>query len=184
MDEAEALYEQVLVLRCQTGDPAAFTELVARYGPRLAYFLRKMLPGGATAAEDALQDVWLDVHRHLPRLADPKAFRAWVYRVARNRALRDLRRHPLQPLPPDPDALPDPAAGDDDAFGPEDAAAVHRALDRLHPDHREALLLRFVEDMTYEQIAAVTGCAVGTVRSRLYYAKRALKREIQPEVPL
>src|SRR5580704_15164394 len=89
-DSAEHLYERVLILRFQTGDEAAFTELVERYHVRVRYYLRKML-GDAHLADDALQDVWLDVFRALPRLADPGAFAAWLYRIARDRAFRMLR---------------------------------------------------------------------------------------------
>jgi len=76
-DRADQLFERVLVLRCQTGDEAAFAELVARYSPRLRYYLRKMLDD-STVAEDALQDVWLDVFRGIARLADPAALPAWL----------------------------------------------------------------------------------------------------------
>jgi RNA polymerase sigma-70 factor (ECF subfamily) len=172
-DTTAQLYEHVLVLRCQAGDEAAFAELVQRYQPRLRYYLRKML-GNPQGAEDALQDVWLDVFRAVPRLADAGAFRAWLYRIARDRAARELRkrRPPHQPLgdvdPPGGRAEPDP-------FTADDAARVHAALDALAAEHREVLVLRYVEAMTYEEIARVVGCQLGTVRSRLHYAKRALR---------
>src|SRR5262249_34254420 len=89
-DGVERLYERVLVLRCPPGDEAAFAELVGRYGPRLRYFLRRMLDEGDP--DDVLQDVWLDVFRGLPRLADAGAFPAWLYRLARDRVLRLWRR--------------------------------------------------------------------------------------------
>jgi RNA polymerase sigma-70 factor (ECF subfamily) len=171
MDVREAIYEQVLVLRCQSGDDVAFAELVDRYTKRLGYYLRKMLRD-PDEADDALQDVWLAVHRGASRLKDTRAFRAWVYRLARDRAFRHLRR--MRPiLEPIGDELID--AEDDEPFTPEDAATVHRALDELSADHREVLLLRFVEDMNYEQIADIVGCSVGTVRSRLHYGKSALR---------
>ena len=175
-DSAEKLYERILILRCQAGDGAALAELAERYHLRLRYYLRKML-GDAHRAEDALQDVWLDVLRALPRLKDAGAFAAWLFRIARDRAYRSVRsnRRPagrLEGLDPEvPDA--------DEGFSPEDAAAIHAALDRLTPEHREALILRFVEEMNYEQIAAVTGVSVGTVRSRLHYAKRALRHLLE-----
>src|SRR5262249_3009710 len=97
-DPADRLYERVLVLRCQAGDDAAFAELVRRYGPRWRSYLRKLLgPGGEV--EDVLQDAWLDVFRGVPRLADPGAFAAWVYRIARDRAWRLLRRRRVVPGP-------------------------------------------------------------------------------------
>ena len=175
-DAADRLYERVLVLRCQARDDAAFEEIVARYTPRLRYYLRKML-GGAQSAEDALQEVWLDAFRGLPALIEPAAFPAWIYRLARDRAFRDLRARrsylPLKEL----DFIEE--AGGTNDFSTEDAARIHHALDALLPEHREVLVLRFIESMTYEQIAGIVGCQLGTVRSRLHYAKRALRRVIE-----
>jgi RNA polymerase sigma-70 factor (ECF subfamily) len=175
-DAADRIYERVLVLRCQARDEAAFEEIVARYAPRLRYYLRKML-GGAPAAEDALQDVWLAAFRGLPGLIEPAAFSAWIYRLARDRAFRELRRRrscfPLEEF----DVIEEPAAADD--FSSDDAAQIHQALDALLPEHREVLVLRFMECMSYEQIAGILGCQLGTVRSRLHYAKRALRRVIE-----
>ncbi len=176
-DDDARIYERLLVIRCQVGDGAAFGELVESYGPRLRYYLRKML-GAAADVEDALQEVWLDVFRGLPRLVHPAAFPAWVYRVARVRAFRRLRRR-LEPSQLIEDAdVPDDENGD---FSAEDAEQVHAALDGLAPEHREILVLRFLEEMPYEEIARVVGCRVGTVRSRLHYAKRALRRVLESE---
>lgn len=171
-DATDRVYERLLVLRWQTGDGAAFTELVARYQPRLRYYLRRMLPDPG-AADDALQEVWLAAARAVSRLADPGAFRGWVYRIARDRAAREFRRRP----PPTPLGDFDPADDRDEepAFTAEDAARVHAALGELAPEHREVLVFRYVESMAYDEIARVAGCQVGTVRSRLHYAKRALR---------
>jgi RNA polymerase sigma-70 factor, ECF subfamily len=189
--QLDRLYQRVLVLRCQTGDEAAFTEIVARFTPRLRVYLRQMLGGGgggvgagrdAHAADDALQDVWLDVLRGIARLDDAGAFATWLYRIARDRAYRILRRRGIVRMTPMEDAAEvatSDAAADDAALNGEAAAIVHASLDRLPHDQREVLLLRFVEEMSYEQIADAVGCGVGTVRSRLHYAKRALRREIE-----
>src|SRR5687767_573775 len=99
-DTADRLYERVLVLRSQTGDEAAFAEIVERYSQRLHYFLRKLL-GDERDAEDALQEVWLDVFRSIGRLNDAGTFPAWVYRIARDRAYRRLRRQPCPHVPLD-----------------------------------------------------------------------------------
>src|SRR5438874_10178918 len=122
-DTTDRLYETVLVLRCQAGDEAAFAELVERYQPRLRYYLRKMLRD-LQGAEDALQDVWLDVFRAVPRLADAGAFRAWLYRIARDRALRELRKRrlPYQSL----EAVePVDERADEAPFTAEDAEVIH-----------------------------------------------------------
>jgi RNA polymerase sigma-70 factor (ECF subfamily) len=175
-DVADQLYERVLVVRCQAGDPAAFAELVERYQPRLRYYLSKML-AGSPAAEDAAQDVWYDVVRAVPRLENPGAFRAWLYRIARDRAWRFLRRRPPphQPI----DDVEVAVNGVVDEFTAEDVARVHAALDELAPEHREVVVLRYIEDMSYDEIAGVAGCPVGTVRSRLHHAKRALRRVLE-----
>jgi RNA polymerase sigma-70 factor (ECF subfamily) len=180
-ENADKLYEAVLVLRCQTGDEAAFAELVGRYHRRLRYYLRKML-ADAHRADDALQDVWLEVFRGLPRLRDSDALAAWMYRIARRRAVRLLRqRQRVTDVEREAVAseVLDPVLDPDQAFSREDAAAIHAALDVLTPEHREMLILRFVEGMSYEEVAAVTGLALGTVRSRLHYAKRALRLQLE-----
>jgi RNA polymerase sigma-70 factor, ECF subfamily len=177
-EPADELYQRLLVVRCQAGDEVAFAELVERFGPRVRYFLRKLL-GSADGADDAWQDVWLDVFRHVPRLADPGAFRAWLYRVARDRAFGRLRRLRVE-LPLDGH---EPAEGPDDAesFTAEDAARIHAALDRLPAEQREVLVLRFLEEMSYDEIARVVGCRPGTVRSRIHYGKQALRRIFEQE---
>jgi RNA polymerase sigma-70 factor (ECF subfamily) len=187
--QLDRLYERLLVLRCQTGDEAAFTEIVQRYTPRLRVYLRQMLTD-SHAADDALQDVWLDCFRCVGGLHDAGAFAAWLYRIARDRAYRILRRRGLVTMTTVDDASDVAAAADDDeaaADAPmrngEAAALVHASLDRLPHEQREVLLLRFIAEMSYEQIASAVGCNVGTVRSRLHYAKRALRREIERNDP-
>jgi len=172
-ERAELIYDSLLAVRAQAGDEAAFVELVERYSPRLRYFLRKLV--GRADVEDQLQEVWLDAFRHLPRLADPRALRGWLYRIARDRAFGRLRKTRREE-PLDEAETIDPAAANGEPFTAEDAARIHAALDRLPDDQREVLVLRFLEEMSYEEIARVVGCQLGTVRSRLYYGKQALRR--------
>jgi RNA polymerase sigma-70 factor (ECF subfamily) len=171
----EQVYRSVLVVRCQAGDLAAFEELVVLYQPRLRYFLARMV-GDDHSADDLLQDVWLDVYRGVRKLADSGAFLTWIYQIARNRALRELRkRHqPLASL----EGIDLPEEQEED-FTADDAERVHTALGHLVPEHREVLLLRFIEGLSYDDIARVTGCQPGTVRSRIHYAKRALRRVME-----
>jgi RNA polymerase sigma-70 factor (ECF subfamily) len=172
-DLEKRLYEQVLVVRCQTGDETAFAELVQRFGPRLRYYLQRTF-GKADGAEDAWQDVWFTVFRKLRNLADPAAFSTWVYQIARNRAYDVLRRRRTFRPMTDAEEVIDPGA-EEDSFSAEDGHSIHAALGELALEHQEVLVLRFLEDMSYDDIAAVTGCQVGTVKSRLHYAKRALR---------
>lgn len=177
-DKTDRIYEGVLLLRCQAGDQDAFEQLVGRYHARLRYFLQKMVHQTETA-DDLLQEVWCDVHRELPRLQDRSAFASWIYQIARRRALRVLRKRRLRFEPLDENhACP----ADEPEFTADDAEAVHAALDRLRPEHREVLLLRFVEQMSYEDIARVTGLPPGTVRSRIHYAKHALRDDLRKDL--
>ena len=176
-NEIDRLYERVLVLRCQTGDEAAFEELVARYNRHLHGYMTRMM-GDGHRADDALQDAWLDVFRNLPRLLDAGAFRAWLFRIARNRVYRTLRKRRIDVDTTDPD---DVSTASDNAPGSSeiDVEQVHRALDRLAPAHREVLVLRFLDGLSYEEIASVVGCPLGTVRSRIHNAKRTLRRTLE-----
>lgn len=171
-NEVERLYERLLVVRCQAGDEDAFRELIDRYGPRLRYFLRQRVPRG-DRVDDLLQEVWINVFRQLPRLHDVEAFPAWIYRIARGATQLESRRNGRRP--PHATGVDDVAAPDDTGgLTPEDAAQIHAALDRLPPEQREVLVLRFLEEMSYDEISQVVGCPAGTVRSRIHYAKRAL----------
>lgn len=170
---ADWLHERLLVLRCQTGDAIAFEELVLLYQPRLRYFLRGLLRSDHDV-DDHLQEIWIDVYRGIGRMKEPSAFAAWLYRIARNRAFRVLRkrRQPTCSI----DDIDLAAKGDEEPhWSAEDAEYIHAALDSLEPEHREVLLLRFIEEMSYEDIARVIDCPIGTIRSRLHYAKRALR---------
>ncbi|MGD0519265.1 MAG: sigma-70 family RNA polymerase sigma factor, partial [Thermoguttaceae bacterium] len=133
-DAAEQLHEQLLVLRCQAGDEDAFEELVARYHPRLRYYLRRILPR-ADHADDVLQEVWLAVFRALPRLADPAALAAWLYRIARDKASVQWRSRPPERLLDVSDFVEEPSQ--DNEFRQEDAQEIHASLDQLAPEQRE-----------------------------------------------
>ena len=174
-EQLDRLYDRLLVLRCQTADPAAFEELIRRFQPSLRRFLRRMLDD-EHLAEDALQDVWFDVFKGAGKLEDLDAFAGWVWRIARNRAYRTLRRRGATLAESiDPNALADaeePSALD----AAEQKQLLDASLDRLTHEQREVLLLRYVEQLNYEQIATAVGCELGTVRSRLHYAKVALRQ--------
>ena len=171
----EQILDDVLIARIQAGDGSAAERLVARYQPPLRYFLIRLL-GPGESPDDMLQEVWLSVFRQIRRLKTRESFSVWLYRIARNRAYDSLRRRRrFEALPDDRTESRD----GDDEFTAEDAAAVHQGLDALSHEHREVLLLRFLEEMSYEDIAAVTGCTLGTVKSRIHYAKLLLRREME-----
>ena len=176
MSPTEQLIEQVLILRCQTGDRDALVELIERYEAPLRYFISRLLTN-STMTEDIFQDTWLTVIRRIHTLRRLDTFSTWLYRIARNKVYRQLRRKKqLSELDENIAVLND---NEDQVFSPEDAAKVHRCLEKLRPEHKEVLMLRFLEQMSYQQISQVLGCNLGTVKSRIYYAKHTLKQKME-----
>jgi RNA polymerase sigma-70 factor (ECF subfamily) len=131
------------------------------------------------AAEDVQQEVWLGVYRGIAALENPRAFRTWLFRVTRHRALDYLRRQHRER-----ELIAETPVGDVENLAhveaPEPSESVLDALDGLAAPHREVLLLRYRDDMSYAEIAQVVQCSVGTVRSRLHYAKQRLQESVQP----
>ncbi len=165
--------DEWLALACQRGRPEAFAELVREMERPLLYYVTKLLRDGERAL-DVLQEIWLRAFRSIRRLEDPRRLRPWLYRIAHGLAVDRIRQDASQAQVEQARALtPDDAA--EESFPAEDAAAIHRALDALDARHREVLVLHFLEDMPLADIAAVVGCPVGTVKSRVFYAKQALR---------
>ena len=171
----DAVRSELLLLRHRAGDPAALPELVALWERPLLYYLRR-LAGSEEDAWDALQETWYRVVRELPRVRDGRALPAWLYVVARNTAFTQRRRRaPVEPLPDDEDAPELPAETPEPSLAGFDPLDIHRALARLSLVHREVLTLHFLEGFAVAEIGIITGSAEGTVKSRLHYAKRALR---------
>ena len=169
---------EILVLRCQVGDRDAFEQLFELYQPRLRYYLKRLGPK-ANNIEDMLQDTWLRVYRAIEKLKEPKAFPVWLYRIARNRFISDYRTK--QTFVSLPEEWPLAETQDDVEFKAECAEVIHASLQALPPAQREVLTLFFLEQMSYKSIAEVTGCHLGTVRSRLHHAKRSLRKELESQ---
>ncbi len=174
----EQILEQVLVVRSQLGDEAAFRELFARHGPGLLRFVERMMQSRPDQAVDLAQEIWVSIFRGLPALEDPARFRAWSFRIARDRIFREYRRRKIAFQPFEEEHLETSAVVEEP---PPDAEHLQHSLAHLSPGHREVLHLRFFENMSYEEIARLVGSSVGTVRSRLHYAKRALKILLQQQ---
>jgi RNA polymerase sigma-70 factor (ECF subfamily) len=167
-----------IALRCQLGEPGAFEALVAEVErPLLCYAAR--LIGSDEVALDVLQEVWVKVFRTIGRLREPAALRTWLYRIVRGVALNHVRaettrRRAEERAGEEPDlSSPDPD------FDHVDVTRLHRALEKLDANHREVLVLHFLEELSIDEIGSVVGCPSGTVKSRIHYAKRALARHLE-----
>ena len=181
-DDTRRIEEAILVLRAQAGGERAFERLFERYEERLLYYLRRVA-GSADVADDAFQEAWLKAYRSIRTLKKPRAFRTWLYRIARNAAMDRLRSAGREIPLDDPGAREAvaTAGAEEDAtgFDDDDVADLHAGLDRIDAIHREVLTLAFLEDLSYEETADVVGVPIGTVRSRIHYGRRALRREIE-----
>ncbi len=166
------------VHRCQNGDRAAFEEQFEIYQPRLKYYVRRLESGGANV-DDICQDIWLRVFKKIHKLKDAQSFGVWLYRIARNKVYDGFRRKDrFVRLPEEEYPV---QVSDEPVFDAGDGEKLHRALNELKPYHREVLTLCFIEQMSYQSIADVIGCSIGTVRSRIFYAKRSLRREMESQ---
>ncbi|MHC4119553.1 MAG: RNA polymerase sigma factor [Planctomycetota bacterium] len=165
------------VHRCQGGERAAFEELFEMYQPRLKYYVRRLDSGGVNI-DDTLQDIWLTVFQKIHLLKDAQIFAVWLYRIARNKVYDGFRRKDRFVKLPQEDEIP-VSGSDEPVFDTSDIEKLHRSLNTLKPHHREVLTLCFIEQMSYQSIAEVVGCSIGTIRSRIYYAKRSLREEME-----
>jgi len=180
-----------LVLRAQNGDKVAFGLLVTKYQRKLFRLAFRML-GNQAEAEDVVQDTFIKAYRALPQFRGDSTFYTWLYRIAVNAARTNLesrgRRLPeLYGTKPDSDETFDTDEYLTDSNTPETllsskqiAHTVNVALDELPQDLRMALSLREIDGLSYDEIAEVMGCPIGTVRSRIFRAREAIADKIRP----
>lgn len=177
--EADAVRSRLLLLRHRGGERAALAELLGMWERPLLYYLRRLLDTEEDAW-DALQTTWLLVVRGLPRLRDDRAFPAWTYTIARRVAFRAReRRRPSEPLPEDDGADAISAESGEPSLAGFAPLDIHRALAGLSLAHRDVLSLHFLEGFSIVEIGAITGAAEGTVKSRLFHARRALRTRLE-----
>ncbi len=169
---------QALLRSCQAGDNEAFDELIRLWEPKLFYFVRRLVPCESDAW-DVLQQIWTHVVRGITGVRDSSKFVPWMYRVARNTAYSHQRSLVSRERWVDREASVEELTGVE-AIEPEwTVEDVHRGLDTLPSQHREVLTLFFLHDLSVEELAGVLGVAEGTVKSRLYYGKKALRLALE-----
>ena len=162
------------------GDERAFAALFERFRRPVYTFALRML-GDADAARDLVQDVFVRVWERRAQLDRPESFRSWLFAVARNRCLSQLRRGRDQvPLDEAPEAALAIAASVDGPERDQDLALLRRALAALKVEYREVLVLREYQGLSYAEIAAITDSTESAVKSRLFKARRALSGTPDP----
>jgi RNA polymerase sigma-70 factor, ECF subfamily len=172
----DGLTDVAVVARVLGGDGEAFGILIRRYEPGLLRFAMRML-GNPDAAADAVAESLVRAYRHLAQCRDPARIKSWLYRITGNRCRSHLaRRHtndiPLSDVPAG--ALADASDSWVLLERSEQVALVERALAALPAEKREAFVLKHVEGMSYEEMAAVTGARIPTLKMRVHRAREAL----------
>jgi RNA polymerase sigma-70 factor (ECF subfamily) len=186
------LDDSSLVATYLSGESAAFDELVERYQKRLLNFVYRTI-GDRERAEDLVQEVFIRVHRHLQRFDQTKKFSTWIYTIASNLAKNELRNRSRNPLvlfqtikkdwEPDhrPVQFEDPHQRPDDLYRHRHLRElVEWTVAQLPGHHRDVFVLRELEGKSYEEIAEITECNLGTVKSRLNRARNRFAQLIGP----
>src|SRR5579872_517901 len=179
-----------LVRRVQSGDKGAFDALVRKYQHKLVKLVMRYVRNPAEA-EDIAQEAFIKAYRALPQFRGDSAFYTWLYRIAINTAKNALAARDRNPVSYELDMqngeessdvvnrLKDPETPEGLALTEEIRNTVNRAIEALPEDLRTAIVLRELEGLSYEEIAASMDCPVGTVRSRIFRAREAIDRSLR-----
>lgn len=191
---AEETADAVLVSRSQSGDMKAYDQLVLRHRNRIFAMIRNMTHHEADAW-DLTQDVFIKAWNALGNFEAKAKFTTWLYRIAHNvvydwnrrkkhDVVGELHDETLENERIDPSAIAIPHVGD----SPDEKMAlgelkqkIEAALAKISPEHREIVILKDVQGLAYKEIADVMGCTIGTVMSRLFYARQKLQTLLRDE---
>ena len=186
--------DAALIERVKLGDKRAFEMLVVKYQRRIERLIGRMVRD-VDLVPDIAQETFIRAYRAIPQFRGESAFYTWLYRIAVNTAkksLMELKRHPLitetARLSRDDDdetsrvenELSDGETPDAVLASKQIAAAVNLAIDGLSEELRQAITLREIEGLSYEEIAEMMDCPIGTVRSRIFRAREAIAQRLRP----
>ncbi len=176
--------EREAILKCQNGDKQAFGFLVKKYMQR-AYYIALGFIGSHESALDLSQEAFVKAFRAIKRFDTDKRFFTWYYQILRNLCfnfLRDRAKHarPFSEFDEHEISLiKDSSITSDDVEREELVSAVQEALTELKAKDREIIILKDFQDLSYKEISEILECPIGTVMSRLYYARAALKAKLE-----
>lgn len=182
--------DQALIARVQRGEKQAFDLLVRKYQIKIAHLVARYVRNQGDV-EDVVQETFIKAYRAIGRFRGDSQFYTWLYRIAVNTAKNYLVAAGRRPPGQDIDAVdavqshaghPLRETNTPEASLRRDqlAARIRQAIDALPPELREAIILRELEGMNYEEIALAMECPIGTVRSRIFRAREAIEKEIRP----
>ncbi len=185
--------DQLLVERAQRGEKPAFELLVAKYQRKLVRLLSRFIRD-PTEVEDVAQEAFIKAYRALPSFRGDSAFYTWLYRIGINTAKNYLvamgRRAPTVSETEGPDGegseesgqVPDYNTPENELMSRQIAETVNRAVEELPEELRTAITLRELEGLSYEEIASIMNCPIGTVRSRIFRAREAIAEKLRPQL--
>ncbi len=187
---AERGVDEKLVRRVQRGEKAAFDLLVLKYQHKVAKLISRYVRD-RREVEDVTQEAFIKAYRAIGGFRGDSAFYTWLYRIGVNTAKNYLesigRRPPASDIEMETaefidgaDGLREQATPERQLLTNEIATTVNRVIDELPGDLRTAITLREIEGMSYEEIAEIMDCPIGTVRSRIFRAREALDKELKP----
>jgi RNA polymerase sigma-70 factor (ECF subfamily) len=191
-EQADA--DALLVARAKQGEVAAFEMLVVKYQRRIERLIGRMVRD-ADLVQDIAQETFIRAYRALPQFRGDSAFYTWLYRIAVNTAKKALVERKRDPLVSESslvstdegeepsrveNELSDGETPEAVLASKEIAATVNAAIDALSEDLRQAIVLREIEGLSYEEIADVMNCPIGTVRSRIFRAREAIATRLRP----
>lgn len=188
MNERELDFQ--LIQRIQNGEQQAFTLLVRKYQNRVANILTRYVRSSGDIA-DVTQEVFIKVHKSLPSFRGDSAFYTWLYRITVNTAKNYLTSQSRRPPASDIDALEADSYDGSEALKEADSPesimrseeirnVIMTTIDKLPAELKAAITLRELEGMSYDEIAKIEDCPIGTVRSRIFRARDAIDKQLAP----
>ena len=183
-EKLDSAQEREIVLRCQKGDVDAMGTLIIQY-QHWVYNIAYGMLGHHQDAEDVAQDAFLSAWENIGKFQFRSRFSTWLFRIVKNKCLNHIdqyQRRKTDPIEID-DSQPwvplDTVTPEEEALRTEEKNIVHTALAKLKDSHREILVLRELQELSYEEISEILGCTLGRVKSRLHEARKALKEELE-----
>jgi RNA polymerase sigma-70 factor (ECF subfamily) len=174
----EQIYDELLVIKCRQADKGAFDELVGRWQKRLWHYAFKVT-GSESAAWDIVQETWYGIIKGIRKLEDVSVFPRWAFRIANNKCADWLRKQRLQIRLNNELSKQPRSESDKKQNGDKKTEFLRAAIERLSPDRRSLLTLRYHEGFDISQIAEILSVPEGTVKSRLHRTLDQLRQTVE-----
>ena len=180
MLDKQTIYYELLVLRCSRGQKEAFEELVSSWEKKLFYYIHRLLEDEQEAWV-VLQEVWVKVLQNIKRIREPRKLPVWLYSITRKTVISHLREKYSQRELLEKEEVYSNIEENNSQNNFDNIQQVHYGLGKISLPHRDILTLFFLQDLSLEEIAEALQIPKGTVKSRLYYAKKAFKDVLERE---